>query len=110
MKAKWTEKQQQRWNDWLDHARDWLEEVCDVTEPVKVWRVEYAKDFGGTSLVDGKFYVKVARRLEFSDAVWTVVHELAHVASWRLDKSDSGHGPEFGLAEAALIQLYEAWQ
>jgi len=110
MRASWTPNDERKWRDFIDHAVDFLEDNCGVREKVRVWRTEYARQFGWTNLVRGEFIVKVARRLDYSDAVWTLIHELAHVASWRLDHSQTGHGPMWGLAESAMVRLYEGWE
>ena len=110
MRAEWTDRQTQRWQEFIEHAIDFLEDVCDMRHPVRVWRVRYAQQYGATQWDGQQFIVKIANRLSHCDAVWTLIHELAHVASWDDDDTETGHGVVWGMAEAAMIRLYEDWE
>lgn len=110
MRAEWTDKQKHRWREFIEIAIDFLEDVCDMRHPVKVWRVRWARQFGSAQWDGERFIIRIANRLQHSEAVWTLIHELAHVASWDEDDSESGHGIVWGMAESAMIRLYEEWE
>ena len=96
------------WREYLRHVREVLRDRHGVKEQVRVWRVDYRSLYGTTRKRDRRtFVVKIANRLDFSDAMWTLFHELGHVLSWGLEKEQ--HGAVFGMSEAAMIREWEAW-
>jgi hypothetical protein len=55
------------------------------------------------------FLIAVDSRLPEPAASWALLHELAHVLSWRAGgpRDETDHSPEWGLAMARLYSLWE---
>lgn len=106
--ADWGPDEKYIWRQYLRHVRGVMREKCGLTERVRVWRVDYRDWYGTTRKRDRRtFVVKIAKRLDFSDAMWTLFHELGHVLSWGMEPES--HGSAFGVAEAAMIREWEGW-
>jgi len=61
---------------------------------------------------DHQFEIYLDLRLPFGMMIDYLIHEMAHVRSWRHNEKDD-HGPEFGRAYAAIyrkyLKLYDLW-
>lgn len=99
-RAKWTAGQEARWTERLE----WLEDEFPLGRCVSVHRVAYRRQCGGVFDRDGRFLIHVARRLEYTLAVYTLLEEWAHCREWD-DYRDHGHAwtAEYG----ALIRADE---
>jgi hypothetical protein len=68
-----------------------------------------AKRHGDCDLVDGRFVIRIERRLPEIAAIDQLTHEFAHVLSWDEWCRTEKHGPKYWSAHRKVYEKYEQW-
>jgi hypothetical protein len=105
MKTPWGKRNTQKWLAHLDVLLDAVaeHESRDV-------RVQFTSGmtYGECDVDLTGFVVRIGSRQNYSDAIHTLIHELAHVVAW--DSGYPDHSDVWGLAYASLYRVSEAYQ
>lgn len=63
---------------------------------------------GDCDYKNGVYYIRISNKLNESEAVNCLIHELGHIGSMlKLDETNY-HGRDFGIAYSKIYKLYES--
>lgn len=91
---------QRRWRETIE----WLQDEFPVPWRVHVWRVPYRKQFGSATHNGEEAWIRIARRLDLSEATYALFEEWAHLREWQ-DHHD--HGPAWAAEYGEIIRAAE---
>jgi len=96
----WTARELRAWQGLLEHLREEL----PPEKPVRVWRTKRAplRYYGTVADHSTHHHVEIARRLDFSQAVYALEEEWSHCLSGYTGDEPTDHGMEWGLAMSAV--------
>lgn len=100
----WTERERQRWQEIVDL----LDEEFPPGGTVRIWWWNWKEQSGDANEYPrGGWLIRIARRLDFSDAVYALAEEWAHLLTWHF-KNEDDHGSSWGEAYSTILREIDA--
>jgi hypothetical protein len=104
----WGKRNRQKWHNYVSSLLDAVEE--HETRDVQIIFTRAIK-YGDCWLDPhaDKFIIRLGAKQCFSDAVHTLIHELAHVMAWEMYEDKPYHCDEWGIAYSTLYRHWEGY-
>lgn len=84
-----------------------LRKHVELDYPISIRRTRLPDGLDGdATLANGRFVVRINRKLTENSAIDTVIHEISHCV---VLESHQGHGPAWGMAYSRVYQEYLVW-
>jgi predicted SprT family Zn-dependent metalloprotease len=82
--------------------------AANINITIRRTRVPSSMD-GYCSYENRRFKIRICHQIDQNAAMETLLHEMAHVLSWRTDRHRSDHGAKWGVAYAKVYRWFLEW-